>query len=109
MNENASDEQKLNSAKSLLVKLKGNYKKACHKLEKIERALLKAENENNKVNEKKCKKYKIKYEQKVAKIRFYIKQTQAKLEKYVEAAKSEVVPTKGDDKQALSKTRKIDT
>ena len=69
---------KLKSLIKLTEKNKSDYEKHQHKLEKIERAYLKAQKENNKVNMKKCFKYKQKYEIKVDKCKSNIKILQAK-------------------------------
>ena len=68
-------------------------------MEKIERALIKAEHEHRDENVAKCKKYKKLYEQKVDVLKTTLKQTRVKLAKYAEsvaAAKSkkvEVIPS----------------
>ena len=69
---------KLKSLSKLSEKNKSDYEKHQHKLEKIERAYLKAQKENNKVNMKKCFKYKQKYEIKVDKCKSNIKLLQTK-------------------------------
>jgi hypothetical protein len=74
----------VNKTKNRLASLKQKYDEARHKLEKIERALIKAENENNKENASKCKKYKKLYDQKVKDLKITLKQTKSKLDKYVE-------------------------
>jgi len=78
-NSDEEEEIKIRKLKKYLSKYKDSYKSIKHKLEKIDRALAKARNENNKSNVKKCSKYKLKYEQKLQNVKKDLKTTQAKL------------------------------
>lgn len=72
------NEVRLQQLRKLIERTKDECEEARHKLAKIERALLKAEAENNKANMKKCLKYKDKYGVKVDKLKDNLKMYQAK-------------------------------
>jgi hypothetical protein len=99
-NSDEEEEIKLKKLKKQLTKFKDNYKSVKHKLEKIDRALVKARNENNKTNVKKCNKYKLKYEQKLQKVKKNLKTTQAKL---VELEENEEARRKENDLASKAK------
>jgi len=90
----------VNKNRNRLASLKQKYDEARHKLEKIERALIKAENENNKENASKCKKYKKLYDQKVKDLKITLKQTKSKLDKYVEIVSAKNSANNNNNKKA---------
>lgn len=99
---------KLQSLRKLIDRTKNEYETAQHKLEKIERAYLKAENENNKINMKKCSKYKEKYALKVEKIKDNLKIYQAKRVKLVSECRAGLQTTNsaGISSKNIDKTMK---
>jgi hypothetical protein len=85
---NAQDEIKLKKIHKLLEKFKSEYKSCDHKLHKIERAIKKATEEDNKPAIKKCEKYKIKYEEKVDQLKRKIKLCKLKINELSDNSKS---------------------
>ena len=72
---------RLNQIRKLTEKTNKEHDKVQHKLDKIERAYLKAQQEDNKINVKKCYKYKMKYSLKVNKLKGNLKILQSKRDK----------------------------
>lgn len=69
-----------------------------HKLAKIERALKKAEQEDNKTNVKKCQRYKLKYTKKVEKLKENLKIYQSKKTLLIAEIRLQSKGTIGDTK-----------
>jgi hypothetical protein len=79
---------KIKKFKKLMNKFKSEYKNCDHKLQKIERAIKKAIEEDNKLAIKKCEKYKIKYQEKIDQLKKKMKLCKLKINELSDKNKS---------------------
>ena len=82
------NEIKVKKFQKLIEKFKSEYKNCDHKLHKIERAIKKATDEDNKSAIKKCEKYKVKYEEKIDQLKRKIKLCKVKINQLSDKNKS---------------------
>ncbi len=82
---------RLQKTRKLIKKTEEDHERSKHKLAKIERALVKAQASQNKVNMRKCQKYKLKYGLKVDKFKETLKQLQVRKTKLIAESRGQAI------------------